>query len=81
MPTTNTSHQQSLLVWRYLQPRQLTTTDTSGRQNKIGILQVVERRCRTMGIASLKERSGRAVRRVDICTGRLDKVKVDSITQ
>ena len=28
-----------------------------------------------MGIASLKEGSGRAVRRVDICTGRLDKVK------
>ena len=28
-----------------------------------------------MGIASLKEQSGRAVRRVDICAGRLDKVK------
>ena len=28
-----------------------------------------------MGITSLKEGSGRAVRRVDICTGRLDKVK------
>ena len=28
-----------------------------------------------MGIASLKEGSGHAVRRVDICAGRLDKVK------
>ena len=28
-----------------------------------------------MGIASLKEGSGRAVQRVDICAGRLDKVK------
>ena len=28
-----------------------------------------------MGIASLKEGSGRAVRRVDICAGRLYKVK------
>ena len=81
MPTTNTSSQQSLLVWRYLQPRQLTMTDTSGRQNKVGVPQVVERRRQMMGIASLKEGSGRAVRRVDICTRRLDKVKVDSISQ
>ena len=50
-------------------------TDTSGRQNKIGVPQVVKRRCRTMGIASLKEGSGCAVRRVDIYVGRLDKVK------
>ena len=28
-----------------------------------------------MGIASLKEGSSRAVRRVNICAGRLDKVK------
>ena len=28
-----------------------------------------------MGIASLKEGSGRAVQHVDICAGRLDKVK------
>ena len=28
-----------------------------------------------MGITSLKEGSSRAVRRVDICAGRLDKVK------
>ena len=76
MPTTNTSRQQSFLVWRYLQPRQLTTTDTSGRQNKVGIPQVVKRRRRTMGVTSLKEGSGRAVQRVDICTRRLDKVKV-----
>ena len=81
MPTTNTSSQQGLLVWRYLQPRELTTTNTSGRQNKIGVPQVVERRRRTMGITSLKERSGRTVRRVDICMRRLDKVKVESISQ
>ena len=81
MPTTYTSSQQGLLVWRYLQPRELTTTDMSGCQNKIGIPQVVKRRCRTMGITSLKEGSGCAVRRVDICTRRLDKVKVDSINQ
>ena len=76
MPTTNTSCQQGLLVWRYLQLRELTMTDTSGRQNKVGVPQVVKRRRRTMGIASFKEGSGRAVRRVDICAGRLDKVKV-----
>ena len=52
------------------------TTDTSGRQNKVGVPQVVKRQHRTMGITSLKEGSGRAVRRVDICTRRLDKVKV-----
>ena len=75
MPMTNTSCQQSFLVWRYLQPRQLTTTDTSGRQNKVGVPQVVKRRRWAMGIASLKKGSSRAVRHVDICAGRLDKVK------
>ena len=33
-----------------------------------------------MGIASFKEGSGRAVRRVDICAGRLDKVKASPST-
>ena len=75
MLTMNTSSQQSFLVWRYLQPRQLMATDTSGRQNKVSIPQVIERRCWTMGIASLKEGSSRAVWRVDICTRRLNKVK------
>ena len=51
----NASCRQGFLVWRYLQPRQLTTTNTSGRQNKICIPQVIERQCWTMGIALLKE--------------------------
>ena len=76
MPTTNTSCQQGLLVWRYLQLRQLTMTNMSGHQNKVSVPQVVERQCQTMGIALLKEQSGCAIQHMDICMRGLDKVKV-----
>ena len=74
MPTVDTSFQQTSLIRRYVQPRELTTTHTSGRQNKILGIQVPKRLLRIVGIASCEEGRSRRVWSVDISTSRLSVI-------
>ena len=66
MPVVQTARQHCSLVWRNLQPRELTTTHTTGRQNKIFDVQIVERRVRTISVSPVSEGGSRGVRRTDI---------------
>ena len=66
MPMTKTSCQQSLLVRRYFQLRQLTTTHMSGHQNKIFIVEVIKHLFQTMSISLAKEGVHRWVQLINI---------------
>ena len=57
MPTVQTSLQECSLVGRCRNPRELTTTHTTGRQYKVLVEEVVKPLLRTMGIGPSEEQT------------------------